>query len=201
MNIEFLGANCRGRQAAEDHISRVYKSAFGAEISDFAPLLAVALRADGEILCAAGIQTAQDGFFSEGYLPGSISQALWARAGITVPESQIMEVVSLASTTPFPVLPLMDAMMDWGRENGMTCGVFTATRPLRRLLKRTGLTYLELAKADVSKVARPKAWGTYYDTDPTVCAFSEVLGVPAFLSPRKPMPQTQTQTQLQLKAI
>jgi hypothetical protein len=95
-----------------------------------------------------------------------------------------MEVVSLASTTPFPVLPMLDKMIEWGRENGMTCGVFTATTPLRRLLKRTSLNYVELASADISRVSNPKAWGSYYDTDPKVCAFSEALSQPVALSPR-----------------
>ena len=66
----------------------------------------------------------------------------------------------------------------------MTCGVFTATKPLRRLLNRTSLNYVELASANVTQVPNPKAWGSYYDTDPKVCAFSEVLSQPVVLSPR-----------------
>jgi hypothetical protein len=184
MKITFLSGDCEERQAAQDHIRWVYQSAYGAQVSEFAPLLVVATRADGEILCAAGIRTAQDGFFSEAYLPAGFSAALQQTVGLNVPAMQIMEVVSLASTTPFPVLPMLDRMIDWGRDNGMTCGVFTATRPLRRLLNRTGLSYVELASADIDRVANPQAWGSYYDTDPRVCAFSEVLSQPALLSPR-----------------
>jgi hypothetical protein len=144
----------------------------------------VAKRIDGEILCAAGIRTAEDGFFSDAYLPSDFSSALQQVAGISVPISEIMEVVSLASTTPFPVLPMLDKMIEWGRQNAMTCGVFTATKPLRRLLNRTSLNYVELASANVTQVPNPKAWGSYYDTDPKVCAFSEVLSQPVVLSPR-----------------
>lgn len=184
MKIEFLRGDCPGSAEAQDHISNVYKSAYGAEISEFAPLLVVAKRTDGEILSAAGIRTARDGFFSDAYLSTDFSTALHEIAGIDAPASEIMEVVSLASTTPFPVLPMLDAMIEWGRANGMTSGVFTATNPLRRLLKRTSLTYAELASADVSKITNPEAWGSYYDTDPKVCAFSEILSHRVTLSPR-----------------
>lgn len=184
MKVEFLNGDCPGRHDAQEHIRGVYRDVYGAEVSEFAPLLAVVKRHDGKILCAAGIRTAQDGFFSDTYLTSGFSVALHDVAGLDVPASQIMEVVSLASTTPFPVLPMLDKMIEWGRANAMTCGVFTATRPLRRLLKRTSLNYVELACADVSQVVNPQAWGTYYDTDPKVCAFSEALSTPVVLSPR-----------------
>lgn len=184
MKIEFLSGDCPGRQAAQDHIKAVYRDIYGAEVTEFAPLLVTATRVGGEILCAAGIRTATDGFFSEGYLASDFSTVLHDVAGIEVPASEIMEVASLASSTPFPVLPMLDKMIEWGRENGMTCGVFTATTSLRRLLKRTSLNYVELASADISQVSNPKTWGSYYDTDPKVCAFSEALSQPVVLSPR-----------------
>src|SRR6056297_2540396 len=144
MRIDFLSEACAGRIAAENHIKDVYWNTYRAKIAEFAPLLVVAQRLDGEILCAAGIRTARDGFFSDAYLHSDFSTALHGIARIDVLAEQIMEVVSLASTTPFPVLPMLDRMIEWGRENGMTCGVFTATSPLRRLLRRTGLGYTEL---------------------------------------------------------
>jgi hypothetical protein len=184
MRIEFLSGDCPGRQETQDHIRSVYKAVYSAKINEFAPLLVAARRANGEILCAAGIRTSRDQFFSDNYLDAAFSTVLRAKTSIDAPQSEIMEVVSLASTTPFPVLPMMDAIIGWGRANGMTCGVFTATRSLRRLLKRTGLPYVEVAAADVSKIADPTIWGTYYDTDPWVCAFSEAPTELLTLSPR-----------------
>jgi len=184
MKIEFLSGDCPGSKEAQEHIKGVYSHVYCAEVTEFAPLLVVAKRVDGEILCAAGIRTKKDGFFSDTYLKTDFSTALQHAAHIDVPAQEIMEVVSLASTTPFPVLPMLDKLIEWGRENGMTCGVFTATKPLRRLLKRTPLNYVELAPADISQVSNPKAWGSYYDTDPKVCAFSEALSQSVVLSPR-----------------
>jgi hypothetical protein len=184
MKIEFLSGDCPERAAIQDHITNIYWNAFGARVREFAPLLVAAKRMDGEILCAAGIRTARDGFFSDAYLASDFSTSLKSAANIHVPADQIMEVVSLASTTPFPILPMLDRMISWGRDNGMTCGVFTATTPLRRLLRRTGLGYVELAQARACMVDNPLDWGSYYDTDPRVCAFSEVLSQPVVLSPR-----------------
>jgi len=190
MKIEFLSGACAGRAAAEAHIKDVYWQTYRSRITDFAPLLVVAQRLDGAILCAAGIRTAQDGFFSDTYLHGDFSTAIHDIAGIDVPAEEIMEVVSLASTTPFPVLPMLDRMVEWGRAHGMTCGVFTATAPLRGLLRRTGLGYTELASARASQVVNPLDWGSYYETDPKVCAFTEELGQSVTLSPRVRAAQT-----------
>ncbi|MBT5681836.1 MAG: hypothetical protein HOJ09_07245 [Gammaproteobacteria bacterium] len=184
MNIAFLNVTCAGRAKAEAHIKNVYWNTYRALITEFAPLLVVAQRIDGEILCAAGIRTVHDGFFSDAYLRSDFTTTLLEIAHINAPAEQIMEVVSLASTTPFPVLPMLDAMVEWGRSHGMTCGVFTATAPLRRLLRRTGLGYTELALARASQLGGLQDWGSYYETNPKVCSFSEQLGRTAVLSPR-----------------
>jgi hypothetical protein len=184
MKIEFLTPGSPGRQAAEDHIRHVYKDVYGAQVAEFAPFLVSASRANGEVLCAAGIRTASDGFFSDTYLNGGFSAALLAQTGHRVPDREIMEVVSLASKTPFPVLPMLDRMVEWGRLHGMTCGVFTATAPLRKLLQRTGLSYMSLCPADPARLENAASWGRYYETDPWVCAVSETLFRQPALSPR-----------------
>lgn len=184
MRTDFLDMNNPERQAAQDHIRAIYGEAFDANVTRFAPLLVTVRNAQGDILCAAGIRTAKDGFFSDTYLGRDFSTALLAKTGTTVPLNEVMEVVSLASTTPFPVLPMLDAMVAWGREQGMTCGVFTATAALRRLLKRTGLGFTPLCAANPANVDDAESWGRYYETDPWVCAFSEAVSLPVTLNPR-----------------
>jgi len=184
MQIRFLGQSCPDRQAAEDHVHRVYENAYGAQVTEFAPLLVSASRANGEILCVAGIRTAADGFFSDAYLGGDFSSALLANMGLRVANSDIMEVVSLASTTPFPVLPMFDKLIEWGRTQGMSCGVFTATSALRRLLHRSGLAYTTLCAADPVRMGNADSWGSYYASDPWVCAVSEMQFRQPILSPR-----------------
>lgn len=183
MQIEFLTEGCPGRAAAEAHIHDVYARSYGARVDSFAPLLAAAFDSGGGVLCAAGIRTAAGGFFSDCYLGAGFPQTLLERTGQDVAETRIMEVTSLASVSPFPVLPLLDRLIAWGREQGLICGVFTATQPLRRLLTRVGLGYTPLCAASADKVADPDAWGSYYDTDPWVCAFVEEADRRARLTP------------------
>jgi len=184
MKIEFIRAGHCARAATEAHIARVYRDSYAATVTHFAPLLATASNAAGRIVCAAGIRTARDGFFSDTYLDADLPQTLGRLQGHTVPAGEILEVVSLASTTPFPVLTMMDAIIAMGRARGMTWGVFTATRPLRRLLKRTGMPYMDICAAEPARIADPAIWGSYYKADPRVCAFSDSLPSPIVLSPR-----------------
>lgn len=184
MRIDFLTEQSPARAAAEQHIHDVYREVYGARITRFAPRLVTVQDPAGRILCAAGLRTAQDGFFSDTYLDGGFARCLRDPGGQPVPPTQIMEVVSLASKTPFPVLAMLDVMVDWGRAQGMTCGVFTVTAKLRRLLERTGLDFTRLAPADPSRVPAPESWGSYYAHDPWVCACTDRLVSPVAISPR-----------------
>lgn len=184
MRIEFLDEDSPARIEAERHIHKVYSDSYGARITQFAPRLVTARNAQGQILCAAGLRTAANGFFSDVYVDGGFASVLKTPSGAALPLSQVMEVVSLASSTPFPVLAMLDVMIGWGRQRGMTCGVFTATAKLRRLLDRTGLGYLPICPAVPDRVADPGSWGSYYDHDPWVCACSDRAFAPIVLSPR-----------------
>jgi len=184
MKIEFLDIDHPKRDLVQAHIQKVYQDTYGAKITSFAPLLVSVEKLDGEIVCAGGIRTAQDGFFSDTYLDCDLNEAIQIIDGTDTHANEIMEVVSVASTTPFPVLPMLDAMIAWGREQGMTCGVFTATGPLRKLLKHTKMPFKELCKADALRIEDPESWGTYYQSDPAVCVFNEALNTQRNLSPR-----------------
>ncbi len=183
MKIEFLAEDSPARAEAEQHIHDVYKEVYDADITRFAPRLVTVRNPAGQILCAAGLRTAQDGFFSDVYLDGGFGHVL-GPDGRPLPQGQIMEVVSLASVTPFPVLAMLDVVAGWGRARGMVCGVFTATAKLRRLFERTGLDYAKLAPADPARVASPESWGSYYAHDPWVCACLDRQVAPVMFSPR-----------------
>lgn len=184
MNIEFLNNSDPRYAAAVAHIKAVYDHSFGANPDQFSPLLVTGRNLSGEILCAAGLRLHRDGFFSDAYLDGGFTAALKRADGQPVPLDQVMEVTTLASVTPFPVLGMLDAMIGWGRARGMTCGVFTATRQLRRLLGRTGLSYTSLCTADPSHLPDAGVWGSYYAQDPWVCACTDSAFAPIMLSPR-----------------
>lgn len=184
MNTEFLNPASPRYGAVQAHIQKVYHDVYGATIQSYAPVLVAASNRQGDILCAAGIRTAAHGFFSDTYLENDLNAAILARTGQDFAPSEIMEVVSLASATPFPVLAMLDDVISWGRAQDMRCGIFTATAKLRRLLERAKLPYAALCPANPARVDDPDNWGSYYDTDPWVCAFSEAFCAPVTLSPR-----------------
>jgi hypothetical protein len=183
MRIEFIGPTDPGRDAAESHVRDVYRQTYGANLRAFAPLLVSAADASGRVLATAGVRTAENGFFSGVYLDVPLEARLSALVARPVSPGSILEVVSLASVSPFPVLPLIDAIIGWGRSRGMEWGVFTATASLRRLLRRAGMTHLELGAARPERLPDPSIWGTYFASDPQVCAFSD-LSAALILSPR-----------------
>jgi hypothetical protein len=183
MRVEFIGPSDPGRAAAESHVRDVYREVYGADLRSFAPLLVSAADASGRVLAAAGVRTAEDGFFSGVYLDDPLETRLSTLVARPVAPGAILEVVSLASVSPFPVLPLIDAIIGWGRARQMEWGVFTATAPLRRLLRRAGMTHLELGAARPERLPDPSVWGSYYASDPQVCAFSD-LSAALILSPR-----------------
>lgn len=184
MHIDFIGPADRGRDRAEAHVRAVYRDVYGADLRTFAPLLVAAADAAGRIVCVAGIRTAPDGFFLNAYLDQPIEAALSEFGRGPVPSETILEVVSMASTSPFPVLPVLDAIVAWGRGRAIDWGVFTATAPLRHLLTRAGMPYAEICAARPRCVADPDVWGSYYGADPRVCAYSDKPRTPLVLSRR-----------------
>jgi hypothetical protein len=184
MKTEFLTPESPRYGEVQAHIHKIYHDVYGASIQSFAPLLVACYNSQGNIMCAAGIRTSADGFFSDAYLKEDLNSTVLEQTGQTVAASEIMEVVSLASATPFPVLSMLDAIIHWGRSQGMSLGIFTATAKLRHLLGRAKLSYTALCPANPAHIANPGTWGSYYDTDPWVCAFSEDFCAPVTLSPR-----------------
>jgi hypothetical protein len=188
MRIEFIGPEHRSRNQAEAHVRAVYRDAYGADVRAFAPLLVAARDSADRMVCVAGIRTAADGFFSSVYLDQPIDRVLSGFGHGRVAPGEALEVVSLASSSPFPVLPVLDAVIGWARERRIGWAVFTATRPLRRLLGRAGMPFTELCAARAERLTDASEWGQYYEADPWVCAYSDTLRQPLRLS-RRPLRQ------------
>ena len=123
----------------------------------------------GQLLCAAGLRFAADGFFSECYLDAPVDEVLSACGLLPVRREKIFEVTSLASRAPHMVGSFLRKIIACGEAAGFEWAFFTATAPLKALLERIGLPLMPLADADRSRVANPDAWGTYY------AAFAERL--------------------------
>ncbi|MGI9508872.1 MAG: thermostable hemolysin [Geminicoccaceae bacterium] len=170
--------------AAMAHIKSVYRQAHQADIVDFAPEIVVATNAGGCIICAAGLRTADNGFFSEAYLDAPIAETLSFISDDVVRPSEVIEVVTLASSRTCAALPLLDAITSEGRRRGMRFGFFTATNRLRSMLQRAGLPLIPLAPAHDGRIANANMWGHYYRTDPWVCALPDSMKLPLAFCPR-----------------
>jgi hypothetical protein len=173
VKVVFVAPGAQAWTVAADFIAGAFARRYGAQIAVAAIPLAVALRADGRLVGAAGLRSAAEGFFSECYLDAPVATALSRAAGSLVHPEQVIEVVSLACESPVVTLPLIDAIVGEGRRRGMSWGLFTGTSHLARRLARSGAPLLRLAPA-ASRLRPDRAvWGSYYATDPWVYGLAD----------------------------
>lgn len=172
MQFEILDRLDAARPRAEEMIRSVYRDRYGARLAGFPDRLAAVLDRKGEPICAAGLRDAECGFFSEIYLDRPVEREIAKLAREPVSRNSILEVTTLAAARPGAAFQLIDYIAANSTRGGMRWGLFTATRPLRHGLLRAGAGFIELKRADRSRVADPCQWGRYYETDPFVCAVS-----------------------------
>ena len=161
------------RADVEDYVRRVFARQYAATVRDLPERLVAVLGPGDAPLCAAGIRTAEDGFFSEFYLRSPVESVLGQVCGTAVQRSQIIEVTSLASERPGHAFMLLDYVTRLGRADGRTWGVFTATEKMRRCLGRVGFAIATLASAEAEAVPNRQDWGRYYEANPVVCALHD----------------------------
>ena len=173
MRIDFLNWRDPAWQDAASLIEAHFKAVYDARLSLAGIELAAAVSASGGLAGAAGIREVGQGFFSQVYLDRPVEELLTETSGQRVFDHEIIEVVSLACPQPRATLPLIDAITARGRHDGRSWGVFTATGPLMRLLRRTGAPLVPLARALPERIGIAADWGRYYQTDPWVCALHD----------------------------
>lgn len=159
--------------AAARFVTDTYSDAFGADLRIDPPRFVLALDQTGAIVCAAGVRTAQDGFAAQTYADSPIGHLISDSVAAPVSDAQILEVGGLAFASPFYVFPALRTIFDWGRAQGITWGLFTATAPVRRLILRARIAPLLLVRAEPGRAPAAQSWGNYYDHDPWVCAFAD----------------------------
>ncbi len=170
MSLLILDRRHALRRAAEAEVCRIFRRAYGAVIVDFPELLAALVNAEGAPACVAGVRFGLDHSFCEQYLDEPAESLLRRIAGGAVSRDRILEVTTLAGECPGRSLRLLRGIIAAGRDVDMEWGLFTATSRLRSALPRLSLPLIALAPALRERVAQPGNWGSYYDTDPWVCA-------------------------------
>ncbi len=161
------------RAQAESCIREVYARMFQARNLIFPSTLMALLDGAGRPLCAAGLRTAADGFFSEIYLDAPIDRLLSERSGKAIGRQAILEVTTLASRSVEASPAFVRRLALFGRCAGFKWSFFTATARLQRLLSRLGMPLVELSPADPRRLSGAEQWGSYYAHSPHVCAVDD----------------------------
>lgn len=175
------------RPRLEQAVRAVYLAEYGAHVPGFPDHLVATLDPSGNPQAVAGLRFAEDGLFSDVYLDRPPEDLLGRVLGRPVSRRQIVEFSNLAAPRSGAALPLVGAAIRLCLADGRAYGLFTATTRLRAMLRRAGLTTIDLGPARRERVAHPAAWGSYYLHDPRVLAV-EGQSLPAKLLPPTPLP-------------
>jgi len=160
----------RLRSAVEATIRKLYRERYDATLSAFAPTIFAELDEAGNVECAAGIRFGDDGLFLECYLDLSIEQVLEEHLAHPVDRDRVVEVCHLAAPGRGHSLQFVENLIALLRAIDTEWAIFTATRPLRALLQRSGLAMIEVGPAERSRVPDPDSWGNYFEHDPRIMA-------------------------------
>lgn len=180
-----VGRDDPARQSVEAFIAGHYLRIYQAKALEFPDRLIVATGADGAILCAAGLRTEEDGFFSEVYLDVPVETLLSDLCRCSVARREIFEISTFASRAPSVVPAFVEDIICFGETNGFSWSFFTATSRLQRMAQRLGFSTLRLGDADRRRVAHPERWGDYYLTQPSVFAVTKPVGKAALGQPER----------------
>jgi hypothetical protein len=162
----------RLRSVVEEAIRKLYWKRYEALLSSFAQTIVAELSQSGSVECAAGIRFGSEVFFSECYLDLPMEQVLQGHLGRRVHRDKIVEVSHLAAPGPGRSLAFVQNLIELLRTRDAEWAIFTATKPLRSLLRRNRLAMIELSCADRGRVPNPKSWGNYFKHDPRIMAVS-----------------------------
>ena len=160
----------RLRSVVEDAIQKLYWKRYEALLPSFARTIVAELGQSGSVECAAGVRFGNEAFFSECYLDRPIEQFLQDHLGRRVHRDKIVEVSHLAAPSSGRSLPFVQNLIELLRTRDAEWAIFTATRPLRSLLRRNRLAMIELGCADRSRVPNSESWGHYFKHDPRIMA-------------------------------
>jgi Thermostable hemolysin len=160
----------RLRAGVEAAIRTVYAERYGARLTSFARTIVAKLNAAGDVECAAGIRFGREALFSECYLDQPIERLLQSRCDRDFQRARIVEVSHLVGTNAGRSTAFVRGLIELLQSQDAEAAIFTATRPLRGLLRRNGIQMLELGRAERRRVDNPDIWGSYFDHDPRIVA-------------------------------
>lgn len=156
------------RREVEQRLADVYRQAFGARLPSLPPSLVAWRDEDGALSAAAALRWRPETFFLSHYLTKPVAEWLSNEAGGPAP--RLVEVCHLGAWRRRAGAPLVRGIIALTAQAGADWALFTATRPLRRLLEGLDVPFRVLEPARREQVADADRWGRYYECDPWVCA-------------------------------
>lgn len=167
------------RAPLEQFIESTYQRVYGAQLTEFMPLL-LEMRNGDACQAALGMRpaTMATPLFLETYLDQPIEQVIAGRVGRPVARGDVVEIGNLAAATrgASPLLFLITAAaLEAARYRWLA---FTATAQVEKLVTRLQYTPLLLSDVDPTRLGeRVHSWGSYYATQPRVmcCPLPEAL--------------------------
>jgi hypothetical protein len=160
----------RLRSVAELEIQNLYRKRYGAVLESFAPMMVAEVTEAGAVQFVAGLRFGHEPMFLECYLDRPIEQILEHHLCSEVERRRIVEVCHLAGAGAGHSLTFVRKLIAMLEATEVEWAIFTATRPLRYLLRRSGLSLVELGLATIDRVPRPETWGSYFEHDPRIMA-------------------------------
>lgn len=157
---------------ASTFIRSVYRDRYGAELNLLPNRLFVRLDSFGDVICAAGLRSSADGFFSEYYLDRPVEEHLSTLVKRPIGRSVVCEVTTLVSRAHHQTSDFIDDLVRQLADLDFDWSFYTLTRRLALMLQHKHLSPLDLAPAHPDRVPNPEQWGRYYATSPRVFAVS-----------------------------
>jgi hypothetical protein len=160
------------RSELESYVRSAFARKHSADVQSFMPTL-LAFRDASAALCGViGLRRAAGShLYLERYLDAPVEVALSAATGTAVHRDHIVEVGNLAGRNCRAAMRMVAQVPAYLLAERYCWIVFTATSTVRQILAGLGAPLIELAPADVARVAGGRDhWGSYYETDPRVFA-------------------------------
>lgn len=166
------------RAEVESFIARVFFERYGATVSHFAQTLLAWKNPAGQWVAALGYTPGKgSGLFVEQYGGGSVETQIGRKLGLPVRREWLVEVGNLAAIHAGSARQLIAQAIVHLHQQGYSWVVFTATRGLLNSFDRLDVKTIELGQANPACLPDGgAAWGSYYDTRPSIMTGSITLG-------------------------
>ena len=160
------------RAELEAFVQSAFARKHDASITSFMPTLLSFRDAGGALRGVIGLRSAAPKpLYLEQYLEQPVEAAIATATGQAVQRHQVVEVGNLAGVNCRAAMRMVAALPAYLLAHDFRWIVFTATSAVRGILQGFDAPLVELAHADVSRVAGgTDSWGRYYENDPRVLA-------------------------------